>query len=78
MSSLWLLFPTSLLEPLFKEEEVEKERNVIFQEIDMRNGQSGALKTQENLRTLFWRPARRLGYRRKQKTVASIKREKIS
>ena len=42
-----------LLEPLFKEEETEKERNVIFQEIDMRND-NPRLKTQENLENIVF------------------------
>ncbi|KKT19085.1 MAG: Peptidase M16 domain protein [Parcubacteria group bacterium GW2011_GWB1_43_8] len=42
-----------LLEPLFKEEEVEKERNVIFQEIDMRNDNT-RLKAQENLENIVF------------------------
>jgi len=66
-----------LLEPLFKKEEVEKERNVIFQEIDMRND-NPRLKAQENLENIFlgdqpvgWDIAG------SKKSVASIKREDI-
>jgi len=66
-----------LLEPLFKEEEVEKERNVIFQEIDMRNDNT-RLKTQENLENIVFGD-QPVGWdiAGSKKTVASIKREDI-
>ena len=41
-----------LLEPLFKEEEVEKERNVIFQEIDMRKD-NPRMEAQEILESII-------------------------
>ena len=66
-----------LLEPLFKEEEVEKERNVIFQEIDMRKD-NPRMEAQEILESIIlgdqpvgWDIAG------SKKTVASIKREDI-
>ena len=66
-----------LLEPLFKEEETEKERNVIFQEIDMRND-NPRLKTQENLENIVFGD-QPVGWdiAGSKKTVASIKREDI-
>src|SRR3989339_1258762 len=66
-----------LLEPLFKEEEVEKERNVIFQEIDMRND-NPRLKAQENLENIFFGD-QPVGWdiAGSKKSMASIKREDI-
>ena len=66
-----------LLEPLFKEEEVEKERNVIFQEIDMRNDNT-RLKAQENLENIVFGD-QPVGWdiAGNKKSVASIKREDI-
>ena len=66
-----------LLEPLFKEEETEKERNVIFQEIDMRND-NPRLKTQENLENIVFGD-QPVGWdiAGSKKTVASIKRGDI-
>src|SRR3989338_4698822 len=66
-----------LLEPLFKEEEVEKERNVIFQEIDMRNDNT-RLKAQENLENIVFGD-QPVGWdiAGSKKSVASIKREDI-
>ena len=66
-----------LLEPLFKEEETEKERNVIFQEIDMRND-NPRLKTQENLENIVFGD-QPVGWdiAGSKKTVAAIKREDI-
>src|SRR3990167_433007 len=66
-----------LLEPLFKEEEVEKERNVIFQEIDMRNDNT-RLKAQENLENIVFGD-QPVGWdiAGSKKSMASIKREDI-
>ena len=66
-----------LLEPLFKEEETEKERNVIFQEIDMRND-NPRLKTQENLENIVFGD-QPVGWdiAGSKKSVASIKREDV-
>lgn len=66
-----------LLEPLFKEEEVEKERNVIFQEIDMRKDNL-RLEAQEILESLFFGD-QPVGWdiAGSKKSVASIKREDI-
>ena len=66
-----------LLEPLFKEEEVEKERNVIFQEIDMRKD-NPRLKTQEILdNVVFGDQPVGWDIAGSKKTVAAIKREDI-
>src|SRR3972149_3561038 len=67
----------NLLEPLFKEEEVEKERNVIFQEIDMRNDNT-RLKAQENLENIVFGD-QPVGWdiAGSKKSMASIKREDI-
>ena len=66
-----------LLEPLFKEEEVEKERNVIFQEIDMRKD-NPRLKTQEILdNVVFGDQPVGWDIAGSKKSVASIKREDI-
>src|SRR3989337_1745375 len=64
-------------EPGFKEEEVEKERNVIFQEIDMRNDNT-RLKTQENLENIVFGD-QPVGWdiAGSKKTVASLKRAEI-
>lgn len=66
-----------LLEPLFKEEEVEKERNVIFQEIDMRKD-NPRMEAQEILERVFFGD-QPIGWdiAGSKKTVASIKREDI-
>jgi len=66
-----------LLEPLFKEEEVEKERNVIFQEIDMYED-NPRRKVQENLENIFFGD-QPVGWdiAGSKKSVASIKREDI-
>ena len=66
-----------LSEPLFKEEELEKERNVIFQEINMRED-NPRLKAQENLENIVFGD-QPVGWNiaGSKKTVASIKREDI-
>src|SRR3989339_137605 len=66
-----------LSEPLFKEEELEKERNVIFQEINMRED-NPRLKAQENLENIVFGD-QPVGWdiAGSKKTVASIKREDI-
>lgn len=71
------IIPDILLEPLFKEEELEKERNVIFQEIDMRKD-NPRLKTQEVLENLVFGD-QPVGWdiAGSKKSVASIKREDV-
>lgn len=66
-----------LLEPLFKEEEVEKERNVIFQEIDMRKD-NPHMEAQEILESVFFGD-QPVGWdiAGSKKSVASIKRKDI-
>lgn len=66
-----------LFEPLFKKEEVEKERNVIFQEIDMRKDNS-RLNVQEIMEGLFFGD-QPVGWdiAGDKKSVARIKREDI-
>ena len=66
-----------LLEPLFKEEEVEKERNVIFQEIDMYED-NPRRKAQENLENIVFGD-QPVGWdiAGSKKSVALIKREDI-
>lgn len=71
------IIPDILLEPLFKEEELEKERNVIFQEIDMRND-NPRLKTQEVLENIVFGD-QPVGWdiAGSKKSVAAIKREDV-
>lgn len=66
-----------LFEPLFKKEEVEKERNVIFQEIDMRKD-NPRLNVQEIMEGMFFGD-QPVGWdiAGDKKSVASIKREDI-
>ncbi len=66
-----------LFEPLFKKEEVEKERNVIFQEIDMRKDNS-RLNVQEIMEGLFFGD-QPVGWdiAGDKKSVARVKREDI-
>lgn len=66
-----------LLEPLFKEEEVEKERNVIFQEIDMYedNPRQKAQEILENI--VFGNQPVGWNIAGSKKTVALIKRKDI-